>query len=137
MEKYAYTPAPPIPPTPAGPPVEPADIIEVDTSLQGDMVSVNGYDQKRATACTEFNQMMVNGSGNVVTIKRLCRQIMINGDGNQITADGAMEFVFNGSENVLRYSRFLNGKRPTVIENREGNVIEKISKQQSDDKNLK
>jgi hypothetical protein len=54
---------------------------------------------------------------------------MINGDRNKVTADAAMEFVFNGSENVVKYSRFPNGKQPSVIDNRGGNVVEKIPAQ--------
>ncbi len=38
-----------------------------------------------------------------------------------------MEFIFNGAENSLRYSRFANGKLPLVTENQPGNVIEKTA----------
>lgn len=129
MEKYTLTPTqiPGILPTPAGTPIAPADIVEVDVNLDGDLIPINGYGQNKTTACTKFNRVMVNGDANKVTIKGVCRQIMINGDKNEITADAAMEFVFNGSENIVRYSRFPNGKRPSVIENRAGNIVERIS----------
>jgi len=127
MEKYVSTPTPPISPTPTPEAVDPADIVSVDTSVQGDMISINGYELNQTKDCTKFNRLMINGDDNVVTIKGVCRQIMINGDRNKVTADAATEFVLNGSENIVRYSRFPNGNRPTVIENRPGNVIEKAA----------
>ena len=39
----------------------------------------------------------------------------------------ATEFVFNGSENTVKYSRFVNGKQPNIVENKPGNVIEQVS----------
>ena len=53
---------------------------------------------------------------------------MINGDSNQINGDAALEFVINGENNTVKYSRFVNGKRPTVKENAPGNMIEKTSR---------
>jgi len=126
MDKYTTRPTPaPSPPVEA--PIDAGDIVEVDTKLESDPVSINGRDQTKTGACTKFNRMTVNGSGNTVTIKGPCRQIMVNGDENTVTADAAMEFVLNGTGNTIRYSRYVNGKRPSVRENRAGNVIEKIS----------
>lgn len=129
MEKYLPSPTPPVLPAPTEAPIDPKESIEVDTGLQGDPVSIDGHDQKKTAACPKFNRVKVNGNANTVKIKGACRQIMINGDRNEITVDAAMEFVLNGSENVIRYSRFANGKPPTIIENRAGNIIEKISAQ--------
>lgn len=70
---------------------------------------------------------MINGSRNVVTVKGACQRIMVNGDGNQIISDAAVEFVLNGEMNTANYSRFVNGKRPVVNDNGEGNVFEKTS----------
>lgn len=130
MERWESSPAPPpaAAPAPEGPPIELADIVAVDTTVLGEIVTVNGHDQKTSAVCSKLDQVMVNGNKNVVTVTGACRQIMINGDNNQITADAAIEFVFNGSANVLRHSRFVNGKRPIVKENQQGNVIEKIAR---------
>jgi hypothetical protein len=68
----------------------------------------------------------VNGDGSVINVAGVCRQIMINGDGNKITLDAAMEIVLNGSDNSMRHSRYANGKQPSVIDNRGGNIVEKI-----------
>jgi hypothetical protein len=127
MEKYTSTPTPSISPTPTLEPIDPADIVEVDTRQEGPTISINGYGLSKTIACTKFDPVMVNGDENVVTIKGACRQVMINGDRNKIAADAAMEFVINGIENTVSYSRFANGKRPSVIENKTGNTIEKIS----------
>src|SRR5687767_14179979 len=115
MEKYVSTPAPPISPQPTEAPVDPKDVLAVDTSLEGDMISIAGSDQRTTTTCTKFNRTMVNGDGNRINIKGGCKQLMINGDGNDIIADAAMEIVFNGSTNTVKYARFANGKRPIVI----------------------
>ncbi|MGE3468031.1 MAG: DUF3060 domain-containing protein [Pyrinomonadaceae bacterium] len=130
MEKYVSTPTPrpSISPTPASTPIDPADIVEVDMSVTGDTISVNGYDEKGSAACNKFNRVMINGDANEVTITGVCSQIMVNGDRNEINADAAREVVFNGSENTVKYARFPNGMQPSVTNNREGNVIEKSAR---------
>ena len=127
MEKYEPAATPTLAPPPAGTPVDQADIVAVDVSQEGDPIAIDGDNQKKTTACTKFNRLMVNGDDSVITVKGACRQIMINGDRNKITADAAMEFVFNGSENIVKYSRFPNGKQPSVIDNQGGNLVEKVS----------
>jgi hypothetical protein len=127
MEKFSGTPTPTLPPQPTETPVDPADIVAVDINLDGDNITVNGYSQNKTAACTKYNPVIISGDKNTVVIKGACRQIMINGDGNEITADAAMEFVFNGTENTLRYARYPNGKRPIVHENQTGNTIEKVA----------
>ena len=127
MEKFSGTPTPSISPPPTELPPDPSEVVEVDVNLQGkETVSVDGYDQKKSVDCTRLDRVMINGDRSVVTIKGACRQIMINGDDNQITSDAAIEFVINGVRNSVKYSRFVNGKRPIIKENTAGNNIEKI-----------
>lgn len=126
MEKFESPPTPAVLLSPTPTPADPADIINIDTSVEGDLISANGHGQISKQACTKFNRLLVNGDDGIVTVSGVCRQIMINGDRNKITADAVMEFVLNGSDNIVKYSRFLNGKQPSVIENRPGNIIEKI-----------
>lgn len=125
MEKFTSTPTPPILPAPTAEPLDPADVVTVDTSQEGPSIALYGEQKKESAACTKFNRVMVNGDDRIITIKGVCRQITINGDRNKVTTDAAMEFVFNGSENTVSYSRFANGKRPVVTENRPGNNVEK------------
>lgn len=127
MEKFTSSPTPPISPTPTPEPIDPADVVKVDTTQEGASISVDGYELKRSVNCSKYNRLLVNGDESVITIKGVCRQVMINGDKNKITAEAAMEFVINGSENTVSYSKYANGKRPSVIENRPGNTIEKAS----------
>lgn len=129
MEKWESAPSPSVSALPTSTPVDPADIMEVDPSVNGDVLSANGHAQKTATACTKFNRLLVNGDDGVISVKGGCRQIMINGDRNKITADAVMEFVFNGSDNIVKYARLLNGKAPSVIQNRADNVVEKVALQ--------
>jgi hypothetical protein len=126
MDKFSGTPTPTItlPPTPT--PVDPADVVQADTTQEGERLTVNGHSQNKNLTCTKYDRVMVNGNGSTATITGACRQIMINGDGNQITVDAAAEFVLNGTSNSLKYSRFVNGKQPVITENQSGNVIEKI-----------
>lgn len=127
MEKFSGTPTPTFSPTPTPEPIDSADIITVDTSIEGPSVNVDGYEQKKTVTCSKYNRMMVNGDDNTVTVKGACSQIMINGDGNQVTVDAAMAYILNGSGNTVKYMKFANGKRPIVTENKPGNVIEKAA----------
>ena len=127
MGKWQSTPSAPISPTATPTPVDPLEIVTVDTKMEGDLISANGLGQKTTTACTKFNRLLVNGDDGVINVKGACRQIMVNGDKNKINADAAMEFVLNGTGNSIKYSRFVNGKAPSVVENKTGNVIEKVA----------
>jgi hypothetical protein len=127
MEKYTSSPTPPISPTPTPIPVAEADIANVDEGHTGKIIFVNGAGKKTTVSCPEFNRLMINGDANIVTVKGVCQQIMINGDKNEITADASLAFVLNGTENSVKYSRYANGKHPSVVENKTGNVIEKVS----------
>jgi hypothetical protein len=127
MEKFSGTPTPTITPTPTQEPVDPADIVQVDTAQEGATLNVSNSTQNKTVTCSKFDKVMVNSSGSEVTINGACRQIMVNGNSNQIKADAAMEFIFNGTGNTLKYSRFVNGKRPAITENQSGNNIEKAA----------
>jgi hypothetical protein len=127
MEKYVSSPEPTRSPSPEPTPIDPADVIVGDEKLDGAPVNLNGRDEPLSGKCTEFNRLMVNGDGNTVTVTGACRQIMVNGDRNKITADGAASILFNGTENVVMHSRYVNGKYPSVTQNKLGNTVENIS----------
>ncbi len=127
VEKYVPTPTPSILPTPTEEPIDPADVVQVDTADPGPTISINKADDKMNVVCNKYNRLMVNGQARVVTVKGACSQIMINGNQNDVTADAVTEIVFNGSENKLRYSRFANGKRPVVTNDPGGNETEKVT----------
>ncbi len=128
MEKWETKPTQAITPSPTPTPVDPTEIVTVDTSTEGDRLSANGHTQQSTVACTKFNRLLVNGNDAVVNVTGACRQIMVNGDRNKIRLDAAMEFVLNGSENEIKYSRYVNGKAPSIVENKTGNIIEKVTK---------
>ncbi len=127
LEKLEPAPIPSILPTPVETPIDPADVVEVDIMQQGDLISLNEPKQKKTVVCNKYNQVMLNDSDGVITIKGACRQIMINGNRNDVTAEAVMGIVFNGEENKVKYSRYANGKRPVVTNNKPGNITEKIS----------
>lgn len=124
MEKFSGTPTrtPEIPEEP----IDPADSVTVDTNQPMASISLDGGSKAKTANCAKFESVTVNGSSSTVTIKGNCRQIMINGDGNQVTVEGVMSVVINGEDNTLKYSRFINAKRPTVTNNAGGNTTEKI-----------
>ena len=127
-EKFNGTPTPSVSPTPTAVPIDPADIVQVDTSQNGDDLVVNeGQKNKKTAACIKYNEVNINIGSATVTITGVCRQITINGDNNKITADATMRFVVNGDGNTIGYLKFPNGQVPSVKENGSGNVIAKIS----------
>lgn len=126
MEKFEGTPTPTVSLTPASTPIDPAYIVSVDTSIDGDILTVNGDEQTKTITCTKYDQVMINGDRSVVTVNGACRKIVINGDGGTVTADSSSEFILNGSGNKVTYSRFANGKQPVVTQNVSGNEIERI-----------
>ena len=128
VEKFVGTPTPTLAPTPFEPPIDPADVVTVDTSMQGPTLSVNTARDKKDLVCDKYNRVMLNGGDKVVTIKGVCSQIMLNGNNNDVTAEAVMEIVFNGGENKVRYSRYGNGQRPAITDNNKGaNLVEKVN----------
>ncbi len=128
MEKFSGTPTPTRTPEIPEAPIDPADSVNVDTTQPMASISLDGGSKTKTANCSKFETVTLNGSKTVVTLKGNCRQIMINGDGNQVTVEGVMSVVINGEDNVLKHSRYINGKRPTVTDNADGNTIEKIAK---------
>ena len=126
-EKFNGTPTPSVSPTPTAVPIDPADIVQVDTSQNGEDLVFNGRQPSKTVACTKYNEVRINIDSATVTITGVCRQITINGNNNKIAADATMRFVINGVGNNIGYLRFPNGQRPLVTDNGNGNVIEKIS----------
>lgn len=112
---------PSITPTPESTP-----IVQVDPTVEGTMLTVNGHSQKQTVTCTKLDRVAINGSGTVATINGTCRQIMVNGDHDQITADASREFVFNGSGNRVTYTRFVNGKIPSIVDNAGENDVQNV-----------
>ncbi|HQZ97824.1 MAG TPA: DUF3060 domain-containing protein [Pyrinomonadaceae bacterium] len=126
MEKFSGSPTPTFaPPSPEITP-DPADSIAVDVSMEGSTITVLGYKEKKSAICSKFDRVMINGDDNVLNIKGGCSQIVANGDRNQITAEASLAFVLNGSDNSVKYSKYVNGRRPTITEPVGGNTIEKI-----------
>ena len=128
VEKYVTTPTPAISPTPTEVPIDPADVVTVDTNIErGPSININTADDKMNVTCDKYNRVMLNGGPKVVTVKGACSQIMLNGNQHDVTAEAVSEIVFNGTENKVKYFRYANGKRPMVTDNKGGNISEKIA----------
>ena len=128
VEMYVATPTPTISPTPTEEPIDPADVVRVDAAIErGPSIEINTSQDKMNVVCNKYNRVMVNGAPKVVTVTGACSQIMLNGNGHDVTAEAVAEIVFNGADNRVRYSRFANGKRPVVVDNKGGNLSEKVA----------
>ena len=123
LEEYTKTPEP-VPSISPEPPIDPADVIKADISLTGPDISVNLAEGSRSVNCTKYNRVLINAHGQKVTIKGACRQLMINGDKAIVNAEGLAEIVFNGDNNSVSHSKFVNGNRPNVSDNGSGNGVE-------------
>jgi len=127
-DNTSVTSAPSITPTPEETPIPPSEVAQVDTSLDGPVLTVNDERQKTLN-CTKFNPVSINADASVVTLKGVCHKIVVNGDRNQITLDAATEIAFNGSGNSATYSRFVNGKQLIVTDDQASNTAEFVPTQ--------
>lgn len=128
VDKYVNTPTPTpaVTPTPEEP-VDPKDIIKVDSSVVGPTLSVDRSGASATLNCEKYNRVMVNIDSQKATVRGACMQIMINGDRNDLTIEATMEVMINGHENTVRYSKFANGRRPRITDNGQGNTVEQAS----------
>ena len=103
--------------------IDPADIVTVDTATQGDQISINPSDTKTNVDCKKYNRVIINGDAKTFVIKGACRQVLVNGDRNHITATAFSEIVLNGYDNVVEYSKYVNGKQPVITDNGKTNTV--------------
>ncbi len=126
LEKYNPSPTPEIKKQ-VEEPIDPADVINVETAEPGPTIIVNRATGKKPVNCAKYNNVTVNGDGYEVNIKGVCKQLMVNGDKNKIVAVAISEIILNGVANSVEYSKYANGKKPFVTENAPGNTIEKAA----------
>ncbi len=127
VEKFEPSPTPTIVKATPEPPIDPADIVSVDTSTPGPVLSVNRSADKKPVDCAKFNNVNVNADQQEVVIKGACNKLMINGDGNRITGVAFNEIIINGTDNNIEHTKYLNGRRPVVADNASGNTVSKIA----------
>lgn len=124
VEKYAPTPTPQKT-VEVVEQIDPADIVNVDTALEGQNLLVNRAEDKTTVDCNKYNPVQINDDGLEVTIKGACKRLTINGDRNVIVAAGLTEIILNGSGNSIQYSKYANGKKPLIKDNGSDNTISK------------
>src|SRR5688572_4857815 len=123
VEKYAAT------PTPAKTQevveqIDPADIVTADTTVDGPPLSINRV-TSRPVDCTKYNRVSVNLDQMQVKVNGVCKQLILNGDRIRVEAAAVSEIVLNGGDNTVKYSKYVNGKKPVVHDNGGGNLVEK------------
>ena len=106
-------------------PIDPAEVVTTDTSVQGPQIFISRATDKKKINCDKYNRVMVNGNDHVVEIKGACSQLMVNGNNNQVTLNAAAEIITNGTNNSVQYSKYVNGKKPTITDNSRVNTITK------------
>jgi hypothetical protein len=107
--------------------IDPADVLNADTTEPGDTLYANKASEKLTLKCDKFNRVLINGSDNEVTITGVCSQITINGRANKVTAVAAAEILAYGTENTVQYSKYANGKKPVITDTSKTNTITKVA----------
>lgn len=131
VEKYAPTPTPEKTVVVVEQ-IDPADIVNVDTTLEGPNLLVNRAQDKSTIDCNKYNRVQINDDAQKVTIKGVCKQLTINGDRNEIVAAAFSQIILNGFGNNVQYSKYANGKKPVITDNGRENIILKASPPVSD-----
>lgn len=108
-------------------PVDPADVVNADITKQGETLFADEDDGKKSLNCKEYNRVMVNGSGNEVTITGVCSQITVNGHRNKVSAVASAEIIAYGTGNEITYSKLANGKKPVVTDTSGSNTVTKAA----------
>ena len=125
VEPQLATPTPERSPIPTPTPIDPSDAVNVDTTEDGPTLSVNEDGEKKSLNCNKFNKVMVNGDKNTLTINGVCASVMFNGNGNNADINASAQFVFNGDNNIVTYSKYVNGKQFILTDNKKTNSVDK------------
>ena len=125
VEEYQPTPTPSPLATVAEEPIDTADVVQIDTSVEGKNISLDKPGAKLTADCKSYDRVAINTDGQKISITGACQRVMINGKGNQVEIAGVSVITVNGDENTVRYSKFINSKRPTVTDNGDGNTVER------------
>ena len=127
VEKYQPTPTPSPVATIEEEPIDPADVVQIDTSVEGRAISIDKPAAKISVDCKSYDRVAINTDTQKINITGACQQLMVNGKGNEITVAASSVIIVNGDENTVSYSKFINAKRPTVTDNGDGNSIDKAA----------
>ena len=127
LEKYQPTPTPEKIATPPEEPIDPADVLNVDITLDGPTLSVNQVTDKKNLNCDKYNRVTVNADDQKVKITGGCSKIVVNGRGNQIDAAGATEIIAYGQNNTINYTKYISGKKPLITDTSGTNTITKVA----------
>lgn len=127
VEEYQPTPTPSPVATVEEEPIDPADVVQIDTSVEGKSISLDKPGATLTADCKSYDRVAINTDDQKIEITGACQRVMINGKGNQVEIAAVSVITVNGDENAVRYSKFINSKRPTVADNGAGNTIEKAA----------
>jgi len=124
MEKYETTPTPEKT-VEAVEQVDSADVLNVEPQEEGPNILVNSRFNKPTVDCNKFNRVSLNGNAWELKITGVCQRVVINGDRNKVVANAFSEVMLNGSDNEVQFSKYVNGKKPLIMDNGDGNSVEK------------
>lgn len=126
LEKYQPTPTPEKI-VAAEEPIDPADVVNVDITAEGPILSVNRETDRKNLNCDKYNRVTINVSDQQIKIAGACSKIVVNGRGNRITALGATEVITYGQNNSIEYSKYVSGKRPLITDSNGTNTVTRVA----------
>ena len=127
LEKYQPTPTPEKIATAPEEPIDPADVLNADITLDGPTLSVNRETDKKDLNCDKYNRVTVNADEQKVKITGACSKIVVNGRGNHVSVEGSTEIVTYGQNNTVEYSKYVSGKKPIITDSNGTNTITKVA----------
>ena len=127
LEKYQPTPTTEKIVLPPEEPIDPADVLNIDVTVQGPTLSVNRETDKKNLNCDKYNRVTINASEQEITIKGGCSRIVVNGGANRIKAEGSTEIFTYGQNNTVEYSKYVSGKKPLINDSNGTNTISKVA----------
>ncbi|MBE2252557.1 MAG: DUF3060 domain-containing protein [Myxococcus sp.] len=111
------------PPPPAV--VAPAPVAEAVGDDDDDLV-IQDDGRTIEHTCGNEQQIIVNGSQNVITLHGPCKDVHVNGEKNRITTDSVQSIVANGDTNQIQWRTSPRGKAPKVSTNGNGNTVSRL-----------
>lgn len=108
-----------------------ADSITIDVNDEGKQITITDDDSVRSITC-DNDRITIAGDRNEFTVRGVCLDIMIPGSNNKVKVKGVVRVHFPGDGNTVTYEKLVNGKRPSVNDLGNNNVVRRVKKTSGD-----
>ncbi|MBL8918302.1 MAG: DUF3060 domain-containing protein [Myxococcaceae bacterium] len=85
--------------------------------------AVQGQGRTETHACTQNEDVEINGQGHTITLTGPCRSVAVNGQGNTVATDVAASIAANGMSNTVTWKQAATGKKPKISIGGMGNSV--------------